>query len=310
MTESTEERKKDWGVIALTPIWEAEDGTNNYSEFKLKSKLELDAAGYWKYIEGAEHDTPSIPKLQPAREVQELDSTGARITVRIPGNEAEVKAAQKRVRSWLDGDKKALAIIVKAVPMEKLYLVEDCTSARAAWKALKTEYEPSNPILTLTILQRIIGNQCQPGDDPVAWLEVMIRLYSRLRDADPKIMPDWDFAKHLIMLMTRDEKWRYCRDELRNRLRIAAASGSTLSSQFVIRRLKEEGIEQGIGPSVASINAIMATGRNRPRGATSEVEVEPAALETFPSLDNVAASRQQARHNRRPRPYPSLRPPN
>ncbi|KAJ3761746.1 hypothetical protein EV360DRAFT_37181, partial [Lentinula raphanica] len=252
---------KDWKHITLTPIKEAEDGSNNYNEFKRKSLFELDAAGYWKYIDGPEYDPPQIPILQPTREVRGLDLAGNPSTIRIPGNEAEVQAARDRAKVWLEGDKKALAIIVKAVPVEKLYLLEESMTAHAAWKALKNEYEPTNTLSALTIMQQIIGNQCRPGDDPVAWLEVMIRLYGRLRDADQRMMSDWDFAKHLITLMTRDENWRYCRDELRKSLRVAEAAGRTFSSQTVIRRLKDEEVELGIAPYITSLNTMMATSK-------------------------------------------------
>ncbi|KAJ3722486.1 hypothetical protein C8R42DRAFT_641850 [Lentinula raphanica] len=256
--ELTDEAK-DWKHINLLPIRQAEDGSNNYNEFKRKSMFELDAAGYWKFIDGPDYNPPQIPVLQPTREMRGLDLAGNPTTIRIPGNEAEVQAARDRAKVWLEGDKKALAIIVKAVPVERLYLLEECSSAHAAWKALKNEYEPTNTLSALTIMQQIIGNQCKPEDDPVAWLEIMIRLYSRLRDADPKMMSDWDFAKHLITLMTRDENWRYCRDELRNKLRVAEIAGRPFPSQTVIRRLKDEEVELGIAPYVASLNTIMAT---------------------------------------------------
>ncbi|KAJ3754930.1 hypothetical protein EV360DRAFT_86370 [Lentinula raphanica] len=260
--ELTEE-SKDWKHIVLTQIKEAEDGSNNYNEFKRKSMFELDAAGYWKFIDGPDYNPPQIPVLQPTREMQGLDLAGNPSTFRIPGNEGEVQAAREKAKTWLDGDKKALAIIVKSVPVEKLHILEDCTSAHAAWKALKSEYEPTNTLSALTIMQQIIGNQCKPDDDPVAWLDVMIRLYSRLRDADPKMMPDWDFAKHLITLMTRNDSWRYCRDDLRNRLRIAEVAGRTFSSQTVIRRLKDEEVELGIAPYVTSLNTIVATSKGK-----------------------------------------------
>ncbi|KAJ3757974.1 hypothetical protein EV360DRAFT_44907, partial [Lentinula raphanica] len=258
--ELTDEAK-DWKHIILTPIKEADDGSNNYNEFKRKSMFELDAAGYWKYIDGVDYNPPQIPILQPTREMRGLDLAGNPSTFRIPGNEAEVQAARDKAKGWLEGDKKALAIIVRAVPVEKLYLLEECTSAHAAWKALKNEYEPTNTLSALTIMQQIIGNQCKLEDNPVAWLEVMVRLYGRLRDADPKMMSDWDFAKHLITLMTRDENWRYCRDELRNKLRVAEIAGRTFSSQSVVRRLKDEEVELGIAPYIASLNTIMTSSK-------------------------------------------------
>ncbi|KAE9390872.1 hypothetical protein BT96DRAFT_1001867 [Gymnopus androsaceus JB14] len=58
-----EKEKLDWKQPSLFPIEENEDGTNNYNEFKQKSELELDAAGYWKYIGGTEYNPPRIPDL-------------------------------------------------------------------------------------------------------------------------------------------------------------------------------------------------------------------------------------------------------
>ncbi|KAJ3837565.1 hypothetical protein F5878DRAFT_210854 [Lentinula raphanica] len=222
--EQTDEAK-DWKHITLLPIKEAEDGSNNYNEFKRKSMFELDAAGYWKYINGADYKPPQIPVLQPTQEMRGLDVAGNLATFKIPGNEAEVQTACDKAKIWIEGDKKALAIIVKAVPVERLYLLKDCSSAHAAWIALKNKYEPTNTLSALTIMQQIISNQCKPDDDPVAWLEVMTQLYSRLRDTDLKMMSNWEFAKHLITLMTRDENWRYCQDELRNTLRKTEIKG-------------------------------------------------------------------------------------
>ncbi|KAJ3758614.1 hypothetical protein EV360DRAFT_70166 [Lentinula raphanica] len=287
--ELTDEAK-DWKHITLLPIKEAEDGSNNYNEFKRKSMFELDAAGYWKYIDGDDYNPPQIPVLQPTREMRGLDIAGNLSTFRIPGNEAEVQAAREKAKVWLEGDKKALAIIVKAVPVERLYLLEDCSSAHAAWKALKNEYEPTNALSALTIMQQIIGNQCKPEDDPVAWLNTMIRLYSRLRDADPKMMTDWDFAKHLITLMTRDESWRYCRNDLRNKLRIAEIAGRPFSSHTVIRCLKDEEVELGIAPYITSLNTIMATNKGKSVGR-STYQVVPGAYSASETANNTSSSR-------------------
>ncbi|KAJ3765041.1 hypothetical protein FB446DRAFT_834199 [Lentinula raphanica] len=155
---------KDWKHIILLPIKEAEDGSNNYNEFKRKSIFELDAAGYWKYIDGDDYNPPQIPVLQPTQEMCSLDLEGNLSTFRIPGNEAEVQAACDKAKVWLEGDKKALAIIVKAVPVERLYLLEYCFSAHAAWKALKNEYEPTNTLSMLTIMQQSIRKNV-PGSE-------------------------------------------------------------------------------------------------------------------------------------------------
>lgn len=52
MSETTDKEKSDWKKITLTLIKENEDGSNNYNKFRTKSTLELDAAGYWKFIDG------------------------------------------------------------------------------------------------------------------------------------------------------------------------------------------------------------------------------------------------------------------
>jgi len=130
---STNQNEKEWKGIKLTPIKEEEDGTNNFNEFKQKSKLKLDAAGYWKYVDGPEYNPPVIPKLKLSQQIQGLDDTGATVTVTIPGNEATVADAKKEAGAWLAADKKAHAIIVKAIPVEKLYVVRDCKSAHDTW---------------------------------------------------------------------------------------------------------------------------------------------------------------------------------
>lgn len=90
---------------------------------------------------------------------------------------------------------------------------------------------------------------------------MMIQLYHRLLDANPKMMPDTKFAKHLVILMSNQDSWRYCRDDLRKQMREAEAAGRPLLSGQVIKQLQTEEIKRGIAPSVASINAIVAVGR-------------------------------------------------
>ncbi|KAJ7227346.1 hypothetical protein GGX14DRAFT_531039 [Mycena pura] len=152
-------------------------------EFKQKSLLELDATGYWQYIDGPDYSPPLIPVLKP----QGLDGTKVTVTITIPGNEGAVAAARKQAEVWLLVDKRAHAIIVKAVLVEKLYVVRDCKSAHDAWIALKNEYEPANTLTAVTIKQQIIGYQCGTHDDPVRWRQVMVQLYQKLRDADPPL---------------------------------------------------------------------------------------------------------------------------
>ncbi|KAJ6612078.1 hypothetical protein B0H10DRAFT_1808321 [Mycena sp. CBHHK59/15] len=250
--------------IKLTPIKEEEDGSNNYSEFKQKSVLDLDAAGYWQYVDGPDYNPPSIPELRPSQQVQGLDTAGTVVTITVPGNESVVVAARKQAEAWLSANKKAHVVIVKAVPVEKLYVVRDCKSAHDAWVALKNEYEPANALTAVTIKQQIIGYQCGTHDDPVRWRQVMVQLYQKLRDADPHMMPDTEFAKHLVTLMTQSDDWRYCRDSLRDKVCQGEMMGKALSSTTVLQRLKHEEVEMKIAPSIVSIN-VLVTGKGKGR---------------------------------------------
>ncbi|KAJ6609402.1 hypothetical protein B0H10DRAFT_2166367 [Mycena sp. CBHHK59/15] len=161
--------------------------------------LDLDATGYWKYVAG--------PDYILCMQVQGLDAAGNLANFTVPGNEAVVDAVKKNTEAWLLADNKAHALIVKAVPSARLIL----------YIALKREYElPMHS--RHHIKQQIIAYQCDANEDPVNWRQVMIQLYGKL----------WDFAKHLVTLMSQSDKWR---------------------------RLKEEEVEMKIAPSIVSINA-------------------------------------------------------
>ncbi|KAJ7227404.1 hypothetical protein GGX14DRAFT_531074 [Mycena pura] len=224
--------------------------------------LDLDAAGYWRYVDGPEFNPPYIPDLRASFQIQGLDSTGAAVTVTVPGNEADVEVAKKEAEVWLAADKKAHAVIVKAVPVEKLYVVRDCKSAHDTWLALKNEYEPANALTAVAIKQQIIGYQCGAHDNPVHWRQVMVQLFQKLRDADPFMMPDTEFAKHLVTLMTSADEWRYCRDSLRDKVRQGEFMGRPIASSVVLQRLKHEEVEMKIAPSIVSINTLL-TGKGK-----------------------------------------------
>ncbi|KAJ6491552.1 hypothetical protein DFH09DRAFT_872955, partial [Mycena vulgaris] len=222
------------------------------------SMLDLDAAGYWKYVSGEDYNPPVIPELMSSMQVQGLDAAGTLTTITIPGNEAAVKTAKQDAEAWLQGDKKAHAIIVKAVPNEKLYIVRECKSAHQAWNALKNEYEPANALTAVTIKQQIISHQCDAHDDPVNWRQVMIQLYAKLRDVDPYMMPDTKFAKHLVTLMSSSDTWRYCRDSLCEQVCQGDAIGRPVLSASVISCMKQEEVKMKIALSIVSINALVA----------------------------------------------------
>ena len=64
--------------------------TNNYAEFEIKSRFELDANDLWKYIDGPKAVSPVIPKLTKARSTRGKDENGVERTIYFPGNEVEV----------------------------------------------------------------------------------------------------------------------------------------------------------------------------------------------------------------------------
>ncbi|EDQ98575.1 uncharacterized protein LACBIDRAFT_335840 [Laccaria bicolor S238N-H82] len=258
---------------------------NNFNEFKQKSQLELDAAGYWKYVNGLDYNPPVIPVLRQSQQVQGLDNAGATVTVTIPGNEVVVENAKRDAEAWLLADKRAHAIIVKAVPVERLYVVRDCKSAHDAWITLKNEYEPANTLTAITIKQQIIGYECGTHDDPVRWRQVMVQLYQKLRDADPLMMPDTKFAKHIVTLMSQSDEWRYCRDSLRDKVRQGEIMGRPVSLAVVLQCLKHEEVEMKIAPSIVSINALV-TKRKVPDGG----DKQPQTRQGHPTTNQTSCS--------------------
>ncbi|KAJ7091811.1 hypothetical protein C8R44DRAFT_750443 [Mycena epipterygia] len=67
-----------------------------------------------------------------------------------------------------------------------------------------------------TLIMKAVLNS-GANQDPVNWRQVMIQLYRKLRDADPYMMPDNEFAKHLVTLMLLSDTWQYCCDSLREK---------------------------------------------------------------------------------------------
>jgi hypothetical protein len=178
MDETNDE--KNFYHLKLTPIKINTDGTNNYSEFRQKSKFELIAADFWCHIEGPEYDPPNIPVLLQTQILQAIDDYGNPIRATIPGNEDNVAQAKIDAHSWFATDKKILAIIAKAVPHGRGHIVRDCESARDAWIALEEEFKPSNNATGIAINHKIIRNRCGVDNDPVNWRETMVELYNKL----------------------------------------------------------------------------------------------------------------------------------
>lgn len=81
-------------------------GTNSYNEFSHKGNLELQAMGYWKFIEG--------PQLAPpAQKIRGPNETDTAHTIVITGNKMEVQKAMVDAVPWWEGDFKALNAIIQ-----------------------------------------------------------------------------------------------------------------------------------------------------------------------------------------------------
>ena len=74
--------------------------TNSYNEFSHKEKLELQAMGYWKFIEGTQSALPVIPQLKRTQKIRGPDETGTDRTIVITGNEMEVQKAMDDAVPW------------------------------------------------------------------------------------------------------------------------------------------------------------------------------------------------------------------
>ena len=71
--------------------------TNSYNKFSHKGKLELQAMGYWRFIEGMQLTLPVIPQLKQTQRIRGPDETG---TIVITGNEMEVQKAMDDAVPW------------------------------------------------------------------------------------------------------------------------------------------------------------------------------------------------------------------
>ncbi|KAF9023451.1 hypothetical protein BDP27DRAFT_1249072, partial [Rhodocollybia butyracea] len=257
----------DWKRITFTPIKENPDRSNNFSEFKHKATVKLQAHDLWQFIGGDGYNPPVIPPLSQTHRVQGLDTSGNPVDITLQGNEPAVALAKQIYNDWLETDKHLLSLINDAVPIQKTWVIQKCKSSHDAWNALCKEFEPHNSLTAMNLNQQISTFSCQPSADPAAWLEVMLQLYGKLCQADPTLMSDFEFAKMLITHMSKDEAWRYCQSELRAKLVTAQETGVPLSSSVVVSRLRSEEIHHGIAPSVKEIQNLVQSASVYPGGS-------------------------------------------
>lgn len=219
---------------------------NDYSTWAVKAKDKLDDLDYWKYIEGPDSFPPVIPTL-------------VKTAKRRLGNELAIKKAEDDAKPWRKGDKTAKSLIVQATPNHKLHLVANCTSAKAAWEALRNEYASPNRLMAITIAQTIMGFKCDAEELSVtAWTARMQALFVRLTTMDSRAMSDSQFATFLSTLLPRDNSWRAFNRTLREKMRKAEDDNAPLTSTQVISLIREEDWSQNLdeGDFVAQISQI------------------------------------------------------
>ena len=250
-----------------------DDGvTNSYNEFSHKGKLELQAMGYWKFIEGTQSAPPVIPQLKRTQKIKGPDETGTARTIVITGNEMEVQKAMDDAVPWREGDLKALNAIIQAMPGTKLHLVQSAKTAKEAWESLKAEYRSVNTMRAARLKSYILGYKFVDGYKMANWRDDMQRMYQELRDVDDTALPDDEFARHLVTMMPISDRWRYLHSELSNKVRGAAPG--TLRSSEILWKLRDE--DEGIQASNDEPSVLMTaraeflqskSGNKRPRDA-------------------------------------------
>ena len=194
-----------------------DDGvTNSYNEFSHKGKLELQAMGYWKFIEGTQSAPPVIPQLKRTQKIRGPDETGIDRTIVITGNEMEVQKAMDDAVPWQEGDLKALNAIIQAMPGTKLHLVQSAKTAKEAWESLKAEYRSVNTMRAARLKSYILGYKFVDGYKMANWRDDMQRMYQELRDVDDTALPDDEFTHHLVTMMPISDRWRYLHSHQEN----------------------------------------------------------------------------------------------
>ena len=211
-----------------------DDGvTNSYNKFNHKGKLELQAMGYWKFIEGT---PPVIPQLKWTQNIRGPDETSNIHTIVITGNEMEVQKATDDAVPWWEGDLKALNAIIQAIPGTKMHLVQSAKTAKAAWESLKAEYCSINMLRAICLKSNILGYKFIDGYKMANWRDDSQQMYQELCDADNSTLSDDKFVHHLVTMMLISNRWRYLYLELLNK--VCGAAPGTINSSEILRKLR------------------------------------------------------------------------
>src|ERR1700742_2849042 len=107
-----------------------------------------------------------------------------------------------------------MALIVEALPTNKLHLIRSCSTAKQLWNQLREDYRPANSLRATTMKGNILGYRYEAGMSVKKWADNMQEMNIKLMDMDPDLMPDNEFARHVVDLMPHDGPWSYVSREL------------------------------------------------------------------------------------------------
>lgn len=103
-------------------------------------------------------------------------------------NDAEVKAAEKTLETWQDGDLAAINVFAATLPRITSTAVKHAKSAKEMWEILKKEYRPVNVITSQGLAVQIVRYQCLQDKLVLSWLKKMCKMYTALVDQHSETM--------------------------------------------------------------------------------------------------------------------------
>ena len=167
---------------------------NNYGEWKIQAKADLQSLGLWKYIEGPESIPPIIPPLVEDEYLEGSDGEGNIKLFHVRGNTKERKQKLKAAKPWMKKNNIVIAKIFRSLSSRQLHFVNDVAYASEAWEILRSHYQPTNSALAQSLRTDLQGYRCSTTMNVTEWLDDMQRIYNSLIDMEPDAMSDRDFA--------------------------------------------------------------------------------------------------------------------
>lgn len=275
---------------------------NSFDEYATKAQSKFDSYGLWRFIKGPDSVPPSIPRLKKQQQVTGKDPAGNDTTIIIPGNENAVLAARTAAIPWMNANKKALSLIVESVPANKLFLIAHLVFASEAWAVLEKEYRPVNAAKATRIKQDIMCYRCMPGYDVGKWRADMLTMFAEIKRLEANLMPDSEFARHLVVLMPKDGDWRYISSQLFTEYTEGEAKMKPISSTYILEKIQGEKIRQDLDSGLTSSGSTMMLARAEHEAKTSKKRSRDEPLVAQASVkrhrsDKVCTNQYCARQN-------------